>query len=74
MEKTVYDLNTKIRQRKIHDTYSMSEFAINLEGMIDEGTYKTTIQNMHNIVWKAKFLKSNDFSMLGHGCGVFQYP
>ena len=29
---------------------------------------------MHKLGWKAKFFKSADVSMLGHGCGVSQYP
>ena len=53
---------------------NISEFAGNLEGMLDEGTYKTTIQNMHKLCWKAQFFKSSDVSMLVHGCGVSQYP
>ena len=32
---------------------NISEFAENLEGVIDEGKYRTTIQNMHKLVWKA---------------------
>ena len=54
--------------------YNISEFAGNLEGILDGGTSKTTIQNMHKLVWKAKLFKSVDVSMLGHGCGVSQYP
>ena len=46
------------------------EFAGNLEGILNEGTYKTTVQNMQNIGWKAQFLKSCDVFMLGHGFGV----
>ena len=42
--------------------------------MLDEGTYKTTIQNMHNLGWKVQFFKSADVMMLGHGCGVSRYP
>ena len=42
--------------------------------MLVEGTLKTTIQNMHKIGWKAQFYKSADVLMLGHGCGVSQYP
>ena len=42
--------------------------------MIDEGTYKTTIQNIHKLGCKAQLFKSTDVSMLGHGCGVSQYP
>ena len=53
---------------------NISEFSGNLEGMIEEGTYKTTIQNMHKLGWKAKLFKSDDVLMLGHGCGVSQYP
>ena len=42
--------------------------------MIDEGTHRTTINNMHKLGWKAQYYKSGDVSMLGHGCGVSQYP
>ena len=34
--------------------YNISEFAGNLEGIIDEGTYKTIIQNMHKLGLKAQ--------------------
>ena len=30
----------------------VSDFADNLEGMLDEGIQKTIIQNMHKLVWK----------------------
>ena len=53
---------------------NISEFTGNLEVLRDEGTYKTTIQNMHKLVGKEKFFKSADVLMLGHGCGVSQYP
>ena len=53
---------------------NISEFSGNLEGMLDEVTYKTTIHNMHKLVWKAQCFKSADVSMLDHGCGVSQYP
>ena len=52
---------------------NISEFAGNLEGMLDEVTYRTTIQNMKNIGCKAQYFKYDDLSMLGHGCGVSQY-
>ena len=42
--------------------------------MLNDGTYKTTKNNMHNLGWKAQFFKSADVSILGHGCGVSQYP
>ena len=35
--------------------YNISVFVGNLEGMINEGTYKTTIHNMHKLGWKAQF-------------------
>ena len=48
----------------------ISEFGENLEGMLDEVRYRTTVQNMHKFGWKAQYLKSADVSMLGHSCGV----
>ena len=54
--------------------YNMYGFAINVEGILDEVTYITTIQNMHKLIWKAQFFKSTYVSMLGHGCCVSQYP
>ena len=48
---------------------NISEFAGNLEVMIDEGTYKTIIQNMHKNGQKPQLFKSADVLMLGHGCG-----
>ena len=53
---------------------NISEFAGNLEGMLDEGQYRTTVQSMHKLGWKAEYFKSADFSMLGHGCDDSQYP
>ena len=42
----------KYRNNNMHTFfyYNISEFAGNLEGIIDEVTYKTTIQNMHKFV------------------------
>ena len=42
--------------------------------MLDEGKYRTTVQSMHKIGWKAQYFKSADVSMLGHGFGVLKYP
>ena len=42
--------------------------------MLYEGTYKTSIRNMHKIGWKENDFKSADVSIFGHGCGVSQYP
>ena len=53
---------------------NISESAGNLEGMLDVGKYITTVQNIHKLGWKAQYFKSADISMLGHGCGVSQYP
>ena len=33
---------------------NISEFSGNVEGMIDEGRYRTTVQNMHKLSWKAQ--------------------
>ena len=66
----------KNRSNNLHTLfyYNISEFAVNLEGMLDSGTCRTTIYIMHKIVWKAQLFKSNYVSMLSHGCGVSQYP
>ena len=54
--------------------YNISEFGGNLEGILDEGRYRTTVQNMHKLGWNAQYFKSADVSMLGHSCGVSKYP
>ena len=33
---------------------NISEFGGNLEGMLDEGNYRSTVQNMHKLGWKAQ--------------------
>ena len=53
---------------------SISEFFVNLKEMLDEARYRTTIQNMHKLGWKAQYFKSADVSMLGYSCGVSQFP
>ena len=45
-----------------------------MEGIIDEGTYRTIKQNIHKLGFKAQYFKSDDVSMLVHGCGISQYP
>ena len=42
--------------------------------MLDKGKYRTTVQSMHKIGWKAQYFKSAGVSMLGHGFGVLKYP
>ena len=49
-------------------------FDLNSFPHMDEGKYRSTVQNMHKNGWKAKYFKSADVSMLGHDCGVSQYP
>ena len=69
--------NLKASRNNIMHTliYSnISDFDGNLQGIIDEGTYKTTIKYIHNIGRKAQFFKSSDVSMLVHGCDVSQCP
>ena len=53
---------------------NISEFGGNLEGMLDEVKYRSKVQNMQKNGWKAQYFKSADGSMLGHSCGVSQYP
>ena len=53
---------------------NISDFSGNFQGITDEVTQKTSIQTMHIICWKAKYFKSTYVSVLGHGCGVSQYP
>ena len=53
---------------------NISEFGGDFEGMLDERNYRSTVQNVHKHGWKAQYFKSADVSMLGHGCGVSQYP
>ena len=53
---------------------NISELGVDLERMLDEGKYRNTVQNMHKLGWKAQLFKSADVSMLGHSCGVSQYP
>ena len=53
---------------------NISEFGGNLEVILDEGNYRTTVQTMHKLGWKAQYFNYDDVSMLGHGCGVSQYP
>ena len=53
---------------------NISEIAGNLEGIFDNGTYKTSIQNIDKLGWKANQFNYADVSMLGRGCGVSQYP
>ena len=33
---------------------NISKFGGNLEGMLDEGNYRSTVQNMHKIGWEAQ--------------------
>ena len=37
-----------------------SEFDWNFQGMLDEGRYKKSMQNIYKIGWKANYYNSND--------------
>ena len=67
---------TKSGNNTMHTLFysNISEFGGDLEGMLDERNYISTLQNMHKIGWKAQYFKSADVSMFGHSCGVSQYP
>ena len=36
--------------------------------------YKKTVRKFHDTGWKNIYNNSADFSMLGYGCGMSQYP
>ena len=55
--------NLKTSRNNIMHTFfysNISEFDGNLQGMLDEGTYNTTIQNMHKLGCKAQFQRVCD--------------
>ena len=66
----------KPRSNNMHTFFysNISEFSGNLEGILHEVTYKTTIHNIHKLGLKEKSFRFPDVSMLGHGCCVSQYP
>ena len=69
--------NLKISRNNIMCTFfysNISEFTVNLDIILDEGVYKISIQNTHNIGWMAKYFKYFDVSILCHGCSVSQVP
>ena len=69
-----FNLKTSINKTMHTLFYStISEFVGNLEVILDYGTCKTNIQNIHKLGWKAPLFKLGDVLMLGHGCGVSQY-
>ena len=70
-----FNLNIYISNHMHTLFYStISDFDENLEGMLDDGRYNTTINNMHKLGWKSQLFKSADVLVLFHGCGVSQYP
>ena len=69
--------NWKTSRHNIMYTFfysNISEFAVELKGVLDEEKYQTSIWNIHKLVWKGNFFKYANVSILGHGCGVSQYP
>ena len=59
----------KSRRNNMHTFFynNISEFAGNFQGMINEGTFKTTIHNMNKLGWKSQLFTSAYLSMLGQG-------
>ena len=53
---------TKPGDNNIHTLfyYSLSEFGGILEGIMDEVNYRTTVQTMHKLGWKAQYFNSAD--------------
>ena len=47
---------TKPGNNNMHTLFysSISEFGGNLEGILDEGNYRTTVQKMNKLGWKAQ--------------------
>ena len=47
---------TKPGNNTMHTFFNsnISEFGGNLEGILDEGNYRSTVQNMHKIGWRAQ--------------------
>ena len=57
-DKDIIEVSFNLKQSGSNTMHTLfysnkSEFAGNLNGMLDEGKYKTTIHNMQNIGWKA---------------------
>ena len=67
---------TKPANNTMHTFFysNISEFGGDFEGMLYETNYRSTVQNMHKLGWKAQYFNSADVSMLGHSCGVSGYP
>ena len=53
---------TKPTNNTMHTFFysNISEFGGDLEGMLDERNYRSTVQNMHKLGWKAQYFKSAD--------------
>ena len=70
-----FNLKTS-RQNIIYNLFysNISEFSGYLEGIINEVTYKTILQNLQKRGWKGNYFKSYCVSMVGSGWGVSHYP
>ena len=46
----------------------------NLEEKLSYMNYKKTVMKFHDTGWKNSYHTSDTVSILGYGCGVYQYP
>ena len=44
------------------------------EGELNDINNKRTVMNLYDVEWQTSFYTSTDVSMLGNGCGMYQYP
>ena len=52
----------------------MNEDGNDLNRQFSYMNYKKTVRKLHDTGWKNSYHTSADVSMLGFGCGVYQYP
>ena len=45
-----------------------------LNELLNYGNYKKTINKLRDAGWENSYFKSDDVSMIGHGCVVSSYP
>ena len=52
----------------------MNDNKNNLNERLNDNNYKILVKKLHDSDWVNIYLISADVAMLGHGCGVSQYP
>ena len=62
---TNYFQNTKL---------PLNEDENNFDEQLNDINYKRTVRKLHDAGSENSYLTSADFSIIGHGCGVSQYP